>query len=179
MIVDGLTLIAEFWREIGIKLFVKPQDRTVLRNRTYAGLSVMVAAQGLDLALPTAGMPPAELAPLRQDNYAWSKWGQHYETKGGSGEECDVPAALRLRGTLPRLDGYRERRHAGEDLARNAPQPRRQSMVDRDGRGRAAARRRETRDPQRARACHLFVGADRHARGLPPGRVLLGQIDRA
>ena len=96
LIVDGLTLISEFWREIGVKLFVKPQDRTVLRNRTYAGLTVMVAAQGLDLALPTAVMPPSELAPLRQDNYAWAKWGQHRETRGASGEECDMPQAKRL-----------------------------------------------------------------------------------
>ncbi|HEV7874136.1 MAG TPA: ABC transporter substrate-binding protein, partial [Enterovirga sp.] len=96
MAVDGLTLIAEFWREIGVKLFVKPQDRTVLRNRTYSGLSVMVAAQGLDLALPIAGMPPAELAPRRQDHYAWSKWGQYVETKGASGESCDIQEACRL-----------------------------------------------------------------------------------
>jgi peptide/nickel transport system substrate-binding protein len=96
LIVDGLTLIQEFWREIGVKLFVKPQDRTVLRNRTYAGLTMMVAAQGLDLALPTADMPPAELAPRRQDNYAWAKWGQFFETKGKSGEACDMPEACRL-----------------------------------------------------------------------------------
>ena len=96
LIVDGLTLIAEFWREIGVRLFVKPQDRTVLRNRTYAGLTVMVAAQGLDLAVPTAAMPPGELAPLRQDHYAWAKWGQYSETHGASGEACDIPAAKRL-----------------------------------------------------------------------------------
>lgn len=96
MVVDGLTLIAEFWREIGIKLFVKPQDRTVLRNRTYAGMTVMVASQGLDLAVPTAEMPPVELAPMRQDNYAWSKWGQFFETKGTSGEAIDIPEAQRL-----------------------------------------------------------------------------------
>jgi peptide/nickel transport system substrate-binding protein len=96
LVVDGLTLIAEFWREIGVRLFVKPQDRTVLRNRTYAGLTVMVAAQGLDLALATAAMPPAELAPLRQDYYSWSRWGQHKETKGASGEAPDMPEARRL-----------------------------------------------------------------------------------
>ncbi len=102
LVVDGLTLIAEFWREIGVRLFVKPQDRTVLRNRTYAGLTIMVAAQGLDLALATAAMPPSELAPLRQDYYSWAKWGQYQETKGASGEPCDVPQAKRL------LDLYRE-----------------------------------------------------------------------
>ncbi len=62
MLTDGLTLISEFWREIGVKLFVKPQDRTVLRNRAYSGAAVMVAAQGLDLAMPTAEMSPDELA---------------------------------------------------------------------------------------------------------------------
>ncbi len=96
LVVDGLTLITEFWRDVGVKLFVKPQDRTVLRNRTYGGMTVMVAAQGLDLAVPIADMPPTELAPLRQDNYAWSRWGQFWETKGASGEACDIPEAKAL-----------------------------------------------------------------------------------
>ncbi|MGO4526222.1 ABC transporter substrate-binding protein [Microvirga sp. 2MCAF35] len=96
LVVDGLTLIGEFWREIGVRLFVKPQDRTVLRNRSYAGLTVMVAAPGLDNAVPTAIMPPTELAPMRQDNYTWPKWGQHVETKGKNGEQVDIPEAQRL-----------------------------------------------------------------------------------
>src|SRR5919112_321513 len=96
LVVDGLTLITEFWREIGVRLFVKPQDRTVLRNRSYAGLTVMVAAPGLDNAIPTAIMPPTELAPMRQDNYTWPKWGQHVETKGKNGEQVDMPEAQRL-----------------------------------------------------------------------------------
>jgi len=94
--VDGLTLISEFWREIGVRLFVKPQDRTVLRNRAFSGLTMMVAVQGLDNAIPTALMPPTELAPMRQDNYAWPKWGQYVETKGKNGEPVDVPEAKRL-----------------------------------------------------------------------------------
>jgi peptide/nickel transport system substrate-binding protein len=96
LVVDGLTLIGEFWREIGVRLFVKPQDRTVLRNRSYAGLTVMVAAPGLDNAIPTAIMPPTELAPMRQDNYTWPKWGQFVETKGKNGEQVDIPQAQRL-----------------------------------------------------------------------------------
>jgi peptide/nickel transport system substrate-binding protein len=109
LIVDGLTLIQEFWREIGVRLFIKPQDRTILRNRTYAGLTMMVAAQGLDLAVPTADMAPAELAPRRQDNYSWSKWGQHMETKGASGEDCDMPAAKRLSELYDRWMGTTDR----------------------------------------------------------------------
>jgi peptide/nickel transport system substrate-binding protein len=96
LVVDGLTLITEFWREIGVRLFVKPQDRTVLRNRSFAGLTVMVAAPGIDNAIPTALMPPSELAPMRQDNYAWPKWGQHVETMGKNGEPVDIPEAKRL-----------------------------------------------------------------------------------
>jgi peptide/nickel transport system substrate-binding protein len=96
LVVDGLTLITEFWREIGVRLFVKPQDRTVLRNRSFAGLTVMVAAPGIDNAIPTAIMPPSELAPMRQDNYAWPKWGQHVETMGKNGEPVDIPEAKRL-----------------------------------------------------------------------------------
>jgi peptide/nickel transport system substrate-binding protein len=96
LVVDGLTLIGEFWREIGVRLFVKPQDRTVLRNRSFAGLTVMVAAQGFDNAIPTAIMPPTEFAPMRQDNYAWPKWGQYVETKGKNGEAVDIPEAKRL-----------------------------------------------------------------------------------
>ena len=96
LVVDGLTLIAEFWREIGVKLFVKPQDRTVMRNRVFAGLTTMVAGQGFDNAIPTAIMPPTEFAPMRQDNYAWSKWGQYVETKGKNGEAVDIPEAKRL-----------------------------------------------------------------------------------
>lgn len=96
LVVDGLTLIGEFWREIGVKLFVKPQDRTVLRNRSFAGLTVMVAAPGFDNAIPTAIMPPTEFAPMRQDNYSWPKWGQFVETKGKNGETVDMPEASRL-----------------------------------------------------------------------------------
>jgi peptide/nickel transport system substrate-binding protein len=102
LVVDGLTLIAEFWREIGIRLIVKPQDRTVLRNRIYAGLTVLSAGPGLDNATPTPLMAPIELAPMRQDTWSWPKWGQHAETKGASGEVIDMPEALALKGAFQR-----------------------------------------------------------------------------
>jgi peptide/nickel transport system substrate-binding protein len=100
--------ISEFWREIGVKLFVKPQDRTVLRNRAYSGLTVMVAAEGLDNALPTPVMPPTELAPMSQAFYAWPKWGQFVETKGKNGEACDLHEALHL------LELYRQWMSTGD-----------------------------------------------------------------
>jgi len=94
--VDTLELISEFWREVGVKLFIKPQDITILRNRAYSGATVMVAGYGLDNAIPTAIMPPSELAAVRQDNMAWPKWGQYIETQGKNGEACDMPGCQRL-----------------------------------------------------------------------------------
>lgn len=94
--VDALQLITEFWRDIGVKLFIKPQDRTVLRNRSYSGLPVMIAAPGLDNAVPTEIMPPTGLAPVYQDNYAWPRWGQYVETGGKVGEACDMEVPRRL-----------------------------------------------------------------------------------
>ncbi|KAB1070310.1 ABC transporter substrate-binding protein [Methylobacterium planeticum] len=96
MILDGLLLITEFWREVGLKLLVKPQERTNLRRRSVAGMTVMVAAQGLDLAVPTAIMPPTELSPAQPDHYSWPRWSINVESHGASGEPCDVPEVQQL-----------------------------------------------------------------------------------
>ncbi|WP_375463300.1 ABC transporter substrate-binding protein [uncultured Methylobacterium sp.] len=96
MVLDGLLLIGEFWREVGIRLVVKPQERTNLRRRSIAGMTVMVAAQGLDLAVPTAIMPPTGLSPAQPDHYAWPRWSLHVESHGASGEPCDLPEVRRL-----------------------------------------------------------------------------------
>ncbi|WP_207919196.1 ABC transporter substrate-binding protein [Methylobacterium segetis] len=96
MILDGLLLITEFWREVGIRLVVKPQERTNLRRRSLAGMTVMVAAQGLDLAVATAIMPPTGLSPAQPDHYAWPRWSLNVESRGRSGEPCDVAAVQRL-----------------------------------------------------------------------------------
>ncbi|HSI39317.1 MAG TPA: ABC transporter substrate-binding protein [Xanthobacteraceae bacterium] len=95
-LIDALQITAEFWADIGVKLLVKPQDPSNLRQRSFAGRTVMVAAQGLDNALPTALMPPSELAPIRQDNPAWPQWGQYFETMGRSGEAPDIAGAKEL-----------------------------------------------------------------------------------
>jgi peptide/nickel transport system substrate-binding protein len=110
-ILDALTLIGEFWREVGIRLVTKPQERTNLGRRSLAGLTVMVAAQGLDLALPTPIMPPTELSPAQPDHYAWPRWSLNVGSGGKGGEPCDVPEVQRL------LDLDREWRRT-DDTAR-------------------------------------------------------------
>lgn len=96
--VDTLELVTEFWREVGVKLFIKPQERTILRNRAYAGNTVMVATAGLDNAIPTPEMIPDELAPIHQDVMCWPMWGQYAETRGKSGEPVDMPEPKKLLG---------------------------------------------------------------------------------
>jgi len=86
-----LQLVADSWKDIGIKLYTKPSQREVFRNRIYAGDTHMSVWSGLENALPNPDMSPVELAPLNQVNLQWPKWGQYYQTKGRSGEPVDMP----------------------------------------------------------------------------------------
>lgn len=94
---DLLELVAEAWLKQGLKIHVKPSQREVLRNRIFAGDTLMSISYGLENGIPTADMSPWEFAPTSQfDQYQWSKWGQHWETKGEAGEAPDMPEAKEL-----------------------------------------------------------------------------------
>ncbi|MBN9530112.1 MAG: ABC transporter substrate-binding protein [Alphaproteobacteria bacterium] len=93
---DVLELIRDNWSKAGIKLFTKPSQREVLKNRIYAGETIMSIWYGLENGVPTAEMSPGELAPILQDSMQWPKWGQFYETKGQSGEAPDMPGPKEL-----------------------------------------------------------------------------------
>ncbi len=93
---DILQLMASTWLEAGVKLFIKPLQREVFRNRIYAGQTLMSVWGGLENGLPNAYMSPRELAPTSQDQLQWPMWGQYYETGGALGEPVDLPAARRL-----------------------------------------------------------------------------------
>jgi peptide/nickel transport system substrate-binding protein len=93
---DILELIGDTWLQAGIKLFAKPLQREVLRNRVFAGETVMSIFFGLENAIPTPDMSPAEFAPTTQQLLQWPKWGQYYETSGGSGEPIDMADPQRL-----------------------------------------------------------------------------------
>ncbi|MCP5433101.1 MAG: ABC transporter substrate-binding protein [Alphaproteobacteria bacterium] len=111
-VTDVLSLVAEAWRDIGLRLLIKPSERSVLRNRVYAGEAVMSAWGGFDLALATGELAPDALAPVRQDMLCWPKWGQHFETRGAEGEPVDLPPAqelLALRARWERAPGPGER----------------------------------------------------------------------
>ena len=93
---DILELIRDTWKEVGIKLFSKPSQRDVLRNRVFSGEAMMSVWSGLDNGLPSADTTPDELAPVYQIQLQWPKFGQYFETAGKSGEAPDFPEAIEL-----------------------------------------------------------------------------------
>ncbi len=93
---DALELVAETWRDIGVKLIYRPLDRDILRNRAYAGQSMMPVWFGWNNGVPTPSAAPQELAPVDQANFSWPRWGQHFQTSGGSGEAPETPESQRL-----------------------------------------------------------------------------------
>ncbi|MGH7095077.1 MAG: ABC transporter substrate-binding protein, partial [Stellaceae bacterium] len=94
---DILELIHESWRKIGIKLYSKPEQLTLFRERVFSGAAQMSLDNGIESGLATAGRSPAEFAPTSQQELEWPKWGQYMETKGTAGQPPDLPAAERLK----------------------------------------------------------------------------------
>ena len=91
-----LHLITDTWREAGIRLFAKSEQREVLRNRVFAGKTLVSVWYGLENALAKASTPPNELAPTSQQQLCWPMWGRHFESSGRAGEPIDDPAAAEL-----------------------------------------------------------------------------------
>jgi peptide/nickel transport system substrate-binding protein len=93
---DVLEMIRETWREVGIKLFPKPSQREVLRNRVFSGEALMSVWSGIENGIATADVSPEELAPTSQQQLHWPKFGQFYETGGKAGEAPDIPEVAEL-----------------------------------------------------------------------------------
>jgi peptide/nickel transport system substrate-binding protein len=93
---DALELIRDSWRQLGIRLFTRPMQLTLFRERVYSGKTLMAMDKGIENGLATADMPPWEFAPTTQAQLQWPKWGQYVETKGKAGQMPDLPAALGL-----------------------------------------------------------------------------------
>ncbi len=93
---DVLELVKKYWNKAGVDLFTKPSQREVFRNRVYAGTAVMSVWTGLENALVTAEMTPAELAPTMQTQLQWSKWGEYFETIQAAGQAPDMAIVQEL-----------------------------------------------------------------------------------
>jgi peptide/nickel transport system substrate-binding protein len=95
--VDILQLVRDTWQKVGIKAHIKTLQRDVMRNRIFAGETLMSAWKGLENALPTAEMSPHELAPVSQIQLQWPQWGMYYETNAQAGVPVDIDPAKELR----------------------------------------------------------------------------------
>ncbi|KAA3632462.1 MAG: ABC transporter substrate-binding protein, partial [Proteobacteria bacterium] len=93
---DVLELIHDTWIKAGIKIFTKPSQREVFRDRVFAGDAMMSIWSGVDNGLPTAATSPNEFVPVHQDQLQWPKWGQYFETASGAGEAPDMESVKRL-----------------------------------------------------------------------------------
>ena len=93
---NALQIITDTWRDVGVKLVMRPLDRDILRNRVFTGVTMASVWFGWDNGIPNAETPPDYLAPRHQEFLAWPKWGQYFQTHGSAGEPPDIPEAERL-----------------------------------------------------------------------------------
>ncbi len=93
---NALQILSDTWRDVGVKMIMRPLDRDILRNRVFAGLSMAAVWFGWDNGLPDANTSPDYLAPRHQEFFAWPKWGQYYQTHGAAGEAPDQEPVQKL-----------------------------------------------------------------------------------
>ena len=93
---NALAIITDTWRDVGVKLIMRPLDRDILRNRVFTGVTMSAVWFGWDNGLPSPNTPPEYLAPTDQVFFAWPKWGQHHQTHGEAGEPVNYRPAQRL-----------------------------------------------------------------------------------
>jgi peptide/nickel transport system substrate-binding protein len=67
-----------------------------MRNRVFAGESVLTVWFSIENALITPETDPYWFVPSTQDQLQWPKWGQYFETRGKAGEKIDMPEAAEL-----------------------------------------------------------------------------------
>ena len=94
--VDVLELVHDSWLKAGVKLFTKPSQREVFRQRIVAGQTIMSTFSGISNGIPTAAMSPEEFAPTNKYQLQWPQWGLWGQTAGKMGEKPALPEVSRL-----------------------------------------------------------------------------------
>jgi peptide/nickel transport system substrate-binding protein len=93
---SALQIIIDNWKDLGIKLLMRPLERDILRNRVYSGETMAAVWFGWDNGLPRSFTSPSYVAPWQQEFFAWPKWGQYHQSSGDAGEPPDMAPAVRL-----------------------------------------------------------------------------------
>ncbi|MEM7212460.1 MAG: ABC transporter substrate-binding protein [Pseudomonadota bacterium] len=94
--VDVLELIHDSWLKAGLKLFTKPSQREVFRQRIVAGQTIMSTFSGISNGIPTVSMSPEEFAPTNKYQLQWPQWGLWGQTSGKMGEAPALPEVNHL-----------------------------------------------------------------------------------
>ena len=115
---DVLELVADHWRQVGIKLFARATQRDVFRSRVIGGQTMMGIWSGIDNGIATADMNPGELAPTTESQLQWPQWGMHFESRGERGSAPDLPEAAELLELLKQWRALRRDGRARAHLAR-------------------------------------------------------------
>ncbi len=111
---DVLQLVTDYWKKIGVKLFIKASQRDMLRSRAMSGDAMMTVWSGVDNALCTPDMNPAEFVPTSEAQLQWPQWGLYFEANGAKGQKPDMPAAEDL------MKEYSAWRHSSTPEGREA-----------------------------------------------------------
>ncbi|MEV0291360.1 ABC transporter substrate-binding protein [Kribbella sp. NPDC050820] len=87
---DAMELVCSYWRNVGIKATVKPEDRSLFTERIGANRHDAAVWQGLAGRYFDIMLQPTEYVPVGGSRYAvpWKTWG---ETRGASGEVPPPP----------------------------------------------------------------------------------------
>lgn len=93
---DVLELIRDSWADIGVKLFIKPQTREMMRRRVTTGSATMSVFYGMNDAIANAHFVPSELAPTNGNQLNWPQWGLYYLSRGQMGDVPSLPKIRRL-----------------------------------------------------------------------------------
>jgi peptide/nickel transport system substrate-binding protein len=97
---DVLELIADYWREISIPLYIRTSQIEVLRSRALAGQVMMSISSGIDNGIANADMNPGALAPTGDEELQWPIWGMNFVTRGEKGTAPDLAPVQELMGLL-------------------------------------------------------------------------------
>jgi len=97
---DVLELVTDHYRQVGISLYTRSSQRDIFRSRTMGGNVLMSVFNGLDNGLPSADMPPTQLAPSNDDQLQWPLWGLHYMSSKKQGQAPDMPYMQELSALL-------------------------------------------------------------------------------
>jgi peptide/nickel transport system substrate-binding protein len=88
---DVMELVADHWKDVGIKAYIRSSQRDMFRRRAFSGDTLISVFFGLNNGIANAEMSPEEMAPTSQAQLQWPKWGEYFETRGKSGEPPEIP----------------------------------------------------------------------------------------